>query len=50
MEPTRLTMQIVKFYENRGRAKTKAIKWILALKDEPKSAFLPKIQDLQQIT
>ena len=34
MEPTRLTKQIVEFYENRSKAKTETMKWISAIKED----------------
>ena len=38
MNPSRLTKQIVEFYESRSKAKVETIKWIAAIKDDVKAA------------
>ena len=38
MDPTRLTKQIVEFYETRSRAKVETIKWIAAIKEDLKAS------------
>ena len=43
MDPTRLTKQIVEFYENRSRAKLETIKWIAAIKEDLKAAGITQI-------
>lgn len=47
MDPSRLTRQIVEFYENRSKAKVETIKWIAAVKEDLKSAGITQtdIQD-----
>ena len=38
MEQTRLTRQIIEFYENRSKAKTETMKWIAAIREDLKEA------------
>lgn len=46
MHPSRLTRQIVEFYENRSKAKTETMKWIAAIKHDLTSASITQ-EDIQ---
>lgn len=50
MEPTRLTKQIVEFYENRSKAKTETIKWIAAIREDLKDAGIVQTDILNRKT
>ena len=48
MESTRLTKQIVEFYENRSKAKIETIKWIGAIKEDLKAAGIKQTDILDR--
>lgn len=50
MDPTRLTKQIVEFYENRSKAKVETIKWIAAVKEDLKLAGITQTDILDRKT
>lgn len=48
MESTRLTKQIIEFYETRSKAKTETIKWIAAIKEDLKLASITQTDILNR--
>ena len=48
MKPTRLTKQIVEFYENRSKAKVETIKWIAAVKEDLREANITQADILDR--